>query len=79
MCIFAYSILTLHQADTNGVYRWAQLKRTFMFSNFSVPHWRVTVLAIRWYALVTEHHPLHPPEHVGMFAGSLLARIDWDH
>lgn len=44
-----------------------------------VHHWRITDLAIRWLAILTAHHQLHAPEHVGMFAGSLLAREDWDH
>jgi len=45
----------------------------------SAPHWWITELAIKWVAILTEHHHLHAPEHVGMFAGSLLARSDWDH
>ena len=28
---------------------------------------------------LTEHHSLHPLEHVGMYAGSLLPRDTWDH
>jgi hypothetical protein len=30
-------------------------------------------------AVLTKHYPLHKPEHVGMFAGSLLQRDAWDH
>ena len=45
----------------------------------SVPHWWITDFAIKWIAILTEHHHLHAPEHVGMFAGSLLPRSDWDH
>ena len=29
--------------------------------------------------LLTRRHKLHAPEHVGMFAGSLLPRSTWDH
>lgn len=41
--------------------------------------WRVTVLLLGWFTLLTRHYSLHSPEHVGMFAGSLLQRGDWDH
>jgi hypothetical protein len=40
---------------------------------------RLTVWAKWLFKVVTEHHQLHSPEPVGMFAGSLLARSDWDH
>jgi hypothetical protein len=42
-------------------------------------HWRVTAAVLGWFALLTRHYSLHRPEHVGMFAGSLLQRGDWDH
>jgi len=29
--------------------------------------------------LLTRRYKLHTPEHVGMFAGSLLPRSSWDH
>ena len=42
-------------------------------------HWRVTAVVIRIYRLLTAHHKLHSPEHVGAFAGSYLPHGDWDH
>lgn len=42
-------------------------------------HWRITLAALGLLALLTKHYPLQKPEHVGMFAGSLLQRSDWDH
>lgn len=30
-------------------------------------------------AVLAEHHQLHTPEPIGMFAGSLLDRTYWDH
>ncbi len=36
-------------------------------------------LAMRWFSAMVRHYKLHAPEHVGMFAGSLLQREDWDH
>ena len=41
--------------------------------------WRITVAVLSLFTLLTKHHSLHQPEHVGMFAGSLLQRGDWDH
>lgn len=41
--------------------------------------WSIGLLARRWFLALMDHHQLHQPEHVGMFAGSLLARSDWDH
>jgi hypothetical protein len=41
--------------------------------------WRITLAVLGVLALLTKHYPLHKPEHVGMFAGSLLQRGDWDH
>lgn len=42
-------------------------------------HWWTTSWANRWFSRMPERHGLHAPEHIGMFAGSLLARVDWDH
>ena len=42
-------------------------------------HWHITEVAIHWFELLTRHYQLHQPKHVGMFAGSLLQREDWDH
>ena len=42
-------------------------------------HWRITLAVLGVLALMTRHHALHKPEHVGMFAGSLLQHGDWDH
>ena len=42
-------------------------------------HWRITLVALGLLALLTKHYPMQKPEHVGMFAGSLLQRSDWDH
>jgi hypothetical protein len=41
--------------------------------------WRITLAVLSLFTLITKHHSLHQPEHVGMFAGSLLQRGDWDH
>lgn len=44
--------------------------------------WRVfaiNAIFIKLYKALTMRHQLHPPEPVGMFAGSLLTRSDWDH
>jgi hypothetical protein len=41
--------------------------------------WSIGLLARRWILALVHHHQLHQPEHVGMFAGSLLSRSDWDH
>jgi hypothetical protein len=41
--------------------------------------WRITIAALSLLTLLTKHYSLHSPEHVGMFAGSLLQRGDWDH
>ncbi len=41
--------------------------------------WRITLAVLSLLALATKHYSLHEPEHVGMFAGSLLQRGDWDH
>jgi hypothetical protein len=41
--------------------------------------WRITIAMLGLLALLTKHYPLHKPEHIGMFAGSLLQRGDWDH
>lgn len=40
---------------------------------------RITAFVLRLFARLTKHHALHKPEHVGMFAGSLLQHADWDH
>jgi hypothetical protein len=45
----------------------------------SAPHWRITTLAVKVLAALTKPHQLQRPEHIGMFAGSLLRRDDWDH
>lgn len=50
-----------------------------MLFNSALPHWRITHLAVQWWGALFAHHHLHRPQHVGMFAGSLLARTDWDH
>ena len=42
-------------------------------------HWRVTAVLLGLFALLTKHHALQQPVHVGMFAGSLLQRDIWDH
>lgn len=42
-------------------------------------HWHITEVAIHWFEVLTRHYQLHEAEHVGMFAGSLLQREDWDH
>ena len=41
--------------------------------------WRITIIALGLLSALTRHYSLHSPEHVGMFAGSLLQRGDWDH
>jgi hypothetical protein len=41
--------------------------------------WRITIAVLSLLALVTKHYPLQKPVHVGMFAGSLLQRDNWDH
>lgn len=41
--------------------------------------WRITWAVLGLLALLTKHYALHKPVHVGMFAGSLLQRGDWDH
>lgn len=33
----------------------------------------------RSFSVLTGHHQLHTPEPIGMFAGSLLERVYWDH
>ena len=42
-------------------------------------HWPLTLALLGLFNLLTKHYALHQPEHVGMFAGSLLQRQDWDH
>lgn len=42
-------------------------------------HWRIAAVLLGLFTLVTKHYQLQPPVHVGMFAGSLLQRDDWDH
>jgi hypothetical protein len=42
-------------------------------------HWRITVILLGMLAVLTRHYPMQQPVHVGMFAGSLLQRGDWDH
>lgn len=51
------------------------------YNTHSAPtrHWRITLIALGLFAVLTKHYSLHQPEHVGMFAGSLLQRSDWDH
>jgi hypothetical protein len=41
--------------------------------------WRITAVILGLLVLLTRHHSLQQPVHVGMFAGSLLQRGDWDH
>ncbi len=41
--------------------------------------WRISMVLLSLLALLTKHYALQPPVHVGMFAGSLLQRGDWDH
>jgi len=41
--------------------------------------WRITVALLALFTVLTKHHSLQKPVHVGMFAGSLLQRGDWDH
>ena len=41
--------------------------------------WRITIAVLGLLVLLTKHYPLQKPVHVGMFAGSLLQRGDWDH
>ncbi len=36
-------------------------------------------LLMRVFTVLTKHYQLHQPEHVGMFAGSLLLHSDWNH
>ena len=38
-----------------------------------------TVAELNLLTLLTKHYSLQQPVHVGMFAGSLLQRGDWDH
>lgn len=46
----------------------------------AVPHrWCFTVALLGLLVLLTKHHHMQQPVHVGMFAGSLLQRGDWDH
>jgi hypothetical protein len=45
----------------------------------SFRRWRITLAALGLLTLLTKHYPLQNPVHVGMFAGSLLQRDDWDH
>ena len=40
---------------------------------------RIRILLRNLLTLLTRHHSLQQPVHVGMFAGSLLQRGDWDH
>ncbi|GEM_PF-6730061 len=40
---------------------------------------RLTVAVLNLLTLLTKHYSLQQPVHVGMFAGSLLQRGDWDH
>ena len=48
-------------------------------TNAASRHWPITIAVLGLLALLTKHHSLHQPEHIGMFAGSLLQRGDWDH
>jgi hypothetical protein len=41
--------------------------------------WRISLVLLSLLGLLTKHYALQPPVHVGMFAGSLLQRDDWDH
>jgi hypothetical protein len=50
-----------------------------MLHNNMALHWHVRNVVFGWFARITEHHQLHLPEPVGMFAGSLLPRNLWDH
>jgi hypothetical protein len=40
---------------------------------------RITLAFVAVLAKITKRHGLHVVDHVGMFAGSLLQRGDWDH
>lgn len=42
-------------------------------------HWRLAAVLVSVFTVITKHYPLQKPAHVGMFAGSLLQRGDWDH
>ena len=53
-----------------------------MISSATVPAARPWpfMARLQWlFYRLTEHHSLHPLEHVGMYAGSLLPRDTWDH
>jgi len=41
--------------------------------------WRLAAVVLGLLAVVTKHYPLQKSTHVGMYAGSLLQRSDWDH
>jgi hypothetical protein len=41
-------------------------------NRFSLKEW-----AVRSIVLLTKSYQLHLPEHVGMYAGSLLSHSDW--
>ena len=45
----------------------------------SFRNWPITIAVLGLLASLTKHHSLQNPVHVGMFAGSLLQRGDWDH
>jgi hypothetical protein len=40
---------------------------------------RIALASVALVARITKRHKLHVAEHVGVFAGSLLHRGDWDH
>jgi len=41
--------------------------------------WRAAAVILGILAVVTKHYPMQKSVHVGMYAGSLLQRSDWDH
>jgi hypothetical protein len=49
------------------------------YTTANIRSWRITLAVLSLLSLLIKHYPLHKPEHVGMFAGSLLQRGDWDH
>jgi hypothetical protein len=53
----------------------------FMRSEVNAPvrRWRILSFVIRFFNALAQHHQLHAQQPIGMFAGSLLPRCDWDH
>jgi hypothetical protein len=54
-------------------------KNTTTTAGTTLRNWRITVALRGLFGLLTKHYSMHTPVHVGMFAGSLLQRGDWDH